>query len=133
MDKEQLLIDMNKESIRQIKARNIIIVILVLISLTEVIIAYTCVTKVYAKNEEMGVVMNQQNLETKHKIQRINSVKDFNTMLDSVILSSEEKQILQMHYIEKKPLSYIGDTLGMSDATIKRKHRKILNRLSSYF
>lgn len=133
MDKEQLLIDMNKESIRQIKARNIIIVILVLISLTEAIIAYVCITNVYAKNEEMGVVMNQQNLETKHKIQRINSVKDFNTMLDSVVLSSEEKQILQMHYIEQKPLSYIGDILGMSDATIKRKHRKILNRLSGYF
>lgn len=133
MNKEQLLIDMNKESIRQIKARNIIIVIFVLISLIEAIIAYTCVTKAYAKNEEMGVVMNQQNLETKHKIQRINSVKDFNTMLDSVVLSSEEKQILQMHYIEQKPLSYIGDILGMSDATIKCKHRKILNRLSSYF
>lgn len=133
MDKEQLLIDMNKESIRQIKARNIIIVMLILFSLMEAIIAYVCVTKAYAKNEEMGVVMNQQNLETKHNIQKINSVKDFNTMLDSVILSSEEKQILQMHYIEQKPLNYIGDTLGMSDVTIKRKHRKILNRLSGYF
>lgn len=59
MDKEQLLIDMNKESIRQIKVRNVIIVILILLSLTEVIIAYTCVIKAYVKNEETGVVMNQ--------------------------------------------------------------------------
>lgn len=100
MDKEQLLIDMNKESIRQIKARNIIIVILVLISLTEAIIAYVCITNVYAKNEEMGVVMNQQNLETKHKIQRINSVKDFNTMLEThvtLLMLSRQMEMQQEH------------------------------------
>ena len=49
------------------------------------------------------------------------------------MLSEEEKQILWMHYKEEKSLLYIADTLGMSETTIKKKHRKILMKIGKAF
>ncbi len=51
-------------------------------------------------------------------------------LLDSCTLTEEDKTIIKMHYVQGKNLAYIGDILGYSESTIKKKHKRILNKLS---
>ena len=57
------------------------------------------------------------------------SVEEFNDLLERTMLSTEEKQILILYYKEQKTLTYIADFLGMSEITVKRKHKKLLMKI----
>lgn len=69
-------------------------------------------------------------IDTRRKIKGIASVSSFYSLINSVVLSPIDKQILILHYIDEKDFRFIGDTLGYSESTIKKKHRKILAKLS---
>lgn len=43
----------------------------------------------------------------------------------------KDKTIIIMHYKEGKPLGYIADILGMSESTVKNKHRKLLIKIGN--
>lgn len=45
------------------------------------------------------------------------------------MLSDEDKTILRMYYIDEKQMSYIADILGLSEVTVKKKHRKALLKI----
>lgn len=68
-------------------------------------------------------------IETKHKLQEIPRISTFMELIESSTLTPEEKQIIQMLYVQNKTLGYIADILGYSESTIKKKHRKILSKL----
>lgn len=71
-----------------------------------------------------------ETVETRRKIQEIHSVKTFEDLLESCMLTDVEKSILRLHYQQGKDLAFIGDELGFSESTIKRKHRQILSKIS---
>ena len=71
---------------------------------------------------------HSEHIKAKHKIQDLR-YNDFNSLIDSCLMSEEDKQILKMIYVENKTLAYIGDVLGYSESTIKTKHRKLLKKL----
>ena len=71
-----------------------------------------------------------EHIETRKKIKGIASVSSFYSLINSATLSHTDKQILILHYIDEKDFRFIGDTLGYSESTIKKKHRKILAKLS---
>lgn len=77
--------------------------------------------------------MDKETIRTRNKIKQIGSMKDFELLLNSSVLSDEEKKIIEMHYKEQKTLTYIADVLGMSEATVKRKHKKVLMKLGKFF
>lgn len=77
--------------------------------------------------------MDKENAETRKKLKGISSVDEFRSILERTMLSDEEKQILILYYKEKKSLAYIADELGMSETTVKMKHRKMLMKLGSIF
>ena len=87
----------------------------------------------YAESLWEVVSMDKKNAETRTKLKDISSVKEFSDLMEQTMLSEEEKKILLMHYKDKKSLTYIADELGMSEATVKRKHRKMLMKLGSVF
>lgn len=68
-------------------------------------------------------------IEIRKRLRGITSVAEFERLLNSRIITSEEKEILKMHYIEGKTLSYISDMLGYSESGIKKKHKSILRRI----
>ena len=70
-----------------------------------------------------------EHIDTRRKVKEIASVSSFQSLINSVTLSTTDKQILTLHYIEEKDFRYIGDTLGFSESTIKKRHRKILAKL----
>lgn len=77
--------------------------------------------------------MNKKNAETRKKLKGIDSVRDFEDLLEQVMLSEEEKKMLRLHYKDKKTLACIADELGMSEANVKKMHHKALIKISKMF
>lgn len=68
-------------------------------------------------------------IEIRKRLRNITSVAEFEKLLNSRMITDIDKKILKMHYIDNKPLSYIGDMLGYSESYVKKRHRYILRRL----
>lgn len=60
--------------------------------------------------------INKVLLDVQKEYARSNKIKD---------------KIIIMHYKEGKPLGYIADILGMSESTVKNKHRKLLIKIGN--
>lgn len=69
-------------------------------------------------------------VETRKKLKSIPRVSTLVELLDACTLSDEDKTIIKMHYVQNKNLGYIADILGYSESTIKKKHKKILCKIS---
>lgn len=74
--------------------------------------------------------MTTEHVKTRKRIKDIASISTFNDLLEASTLSAEDKEVLKMHYLEDKDFRYIGDTLGLSEQTIKYRHKKALQKLS---
>lgn len=77
----------------------------------------------------VGKSMDEETQKTRKRLKGIWSVEEFNDLLERTMLSTEEKQILILYYKEQKTLTYITDFLGMSEITVKRKHKKSLMKI----
>lgn len=73
--------------------------------------------------------MKSEHIQTRQKLQKIYSIKTFEELLDTCILTEEDKTIMRLHYLKGKDFGYIADELGFSESTIKRKHQKILKKV----
>ena len=73
--------------------------------------------------------MGKETQKTRKRLKDIGSIEEFNDLLERTMLSTEEKQILILYYKEQKTLTYIADFLGMSEITVKRKHKKLLMKI----
>jgi RNA polymerase sigma factor (sigma-70 family) len=71
-----------------------------------------------------------KHIDTRRKIKEIADISSFNSLINNTVLSDIDKQILILHYLQEKDFSYIGDMLGYSESTIKKRHKKILAKLS---
>ena len=69
-------------------------------------------------------------IDTKKKLKSIPKVSTFMELLDSCTLTEEDKEIIKLHYLKGKSLSYIADILGYSESAIKKKHKTILSKLN---
>lgn len=74
--------------------------------------------------------MTSEHIKTRKKIRDIASISTFNDLLDESTLSTEDKEILRLHYLEDKDFRFIGDTLNLSEQTIKYRHKKALQKLN---
>lgn len=77
----------------------------------------------------VGKCMDKETQKTRKRLKDIGSIEEFNDLLERTMLSTEEKQILILYYKEQKTLTYIADFLGMSEITVKRKHKKLLMKI----
>ena len=71
-----------------------------------------------------------KHIETRKKVKEIADISSFHSLIDSATLSDTDKSILVLHYIDQKDFRYIGDMLGFSESTIKRRHKKALIKIS---
>ena len=72
-------------------------------------------------------------IKAKKRVQSISSIATFDALLEASTLCEDDKQILRMIYLQHKDLRYIGDILGFSETTIKRRHAKALSKLNKLF
>ena len=71
-----------------------------------------------------------EHILTRKKLVDIADLKTFNQVLDLVILTPEERKIIDMHYLQGKSLVEIAFELNYSEVTICRKHQKIIKKIS---
>lgn len=76
------------------------------------------------------LLMPSEHIKTRSKIKQIADIQTFTDLLDACTLSDEDKEIVKLHYLQGKDFRYIGDMLGFSESTIKKRHRKILQKLN---
>lgn len=69
-------------------------------------------------------------IKTHNTLKDIPFVETFEALLNKLMISDEEKELMRLHYTQKKDFRFISDTLGYSEASIKAKHRKILKKLN---
>lgn len=74
--------------------------------------------------------MASEHIKTRQKIQDIAEIASFNELLDACTLTDEDKELMRMHYLQGKDFRYIGDMLGFAESTVKKRHRKALQKLS---
>lgn len=74
--------------------------------------------------------MSSEHVKTRNKIKDIASIKTFNDLIDSCVLTDEDKELLRLHYLHGKDFRYIGDMLGFSESTVKKRHKKALQKLN---
>lgn len=79
--------------------------------------------------ENEGEALNQS-LALNWEYTETKEITQFEALLNKSMISDEEKELMRLHYIQKKDFRFIGDTLGYSEASIKAKHRKILKKLN---
>jgi RNA polymerase sigma factor (sigma-70 family) len=70
-----------------------------------------------------------KHIETRRKIKDIASVSSFNELIEAATLTDDDKRILKMHYLSGYDFRMIGDALGYSESTIKRRHKKALTKI----
>ena len=70
---------------------------------------------------------------TREKIKNIPTIKDFDDLLSQTMLNDDDIKIMEMIYKDRLPLGVIADRLCMSESTIKRKHKRILVKMSKMF
>jgi DNA-directed RNA polymerase specialized sigma subunit len=70
-------------------------------------------------------------IKTRKKLQSIPTKLEFNTLLDSIVLSDKERQMMQLYYVERKDFDYIADELGYTKSGILRMHKRVLKRIEA--
>ena len=73
--------------------------------------------------------MNIKDLSTRQKMKGVGSFSTLQELLENSTLSELDKRIVIMHYVEEKNFGCIGDELGYSESGIKKRHKRILNKL----
>lgn len=71
-------------------------------------------------------------MKARQYLKSIGKASELQKILDEFILSDEDRLIMELCYIQRKPLDYIADVLGFSVSCVKKRHHRILCRISNY-
>lgn len=74
--------------------------------------------------------MNKERMEAKNKLRNIILKTEFESLLEDYVLTDEDKELMRLHYLKGKDFRFIADALGYSEITIKKRHAKILTKIS---
>ena len=74
--------------------------------------------------------MNSINKTTRNKLKEIPTKKELEDLVDKLIISDDERDVILMHYRDKKPLSYIADIIGITKSSVNKKHKSALLKIS---
>ena len=69
-------------------------------------------------------ILTKKLLKEKAKTKR-----QLRTLLDEALLTAREREIVEMIYLQHKPLDVIADALGYAESTVRLKHRQALQKI----
>jgi DNA-directed RNA polymerase specialized sigma subunit len=73
--------------------------------------------------------MSSSHIETKRKLKETEKY-DFISLLDRLMLSEIEEQIMKSIYIKHKSMCEIAYDIGYSEAGVVKAHQRILKKIS---
>lgn len=56
-------------------------------------------------------------------------IKTYADILNSPYISDKEKELMDMIYIQKYDYMFIGDYLGVSESTVKKRHKDLIKKI----
>lgn len=71
-----------------------------------------------------------EHINLKHRIEKMRK-SEIRALLDNVVLSEEERKVIEMIYLERKSLGYIADVTGYSESGIKKIHSRVIKRMDN--
>lgn len=66
----------------------------------------------------------------KHALENM-SKAEVEAALSSVVLSEDERMVMEMIYLKRKPIGYIADVTGYSESGIKKIHCRVIKRMKN--
>lgn len=66
----------------------------------------------------------------KHALENM-SKTEIEAVLNSNVLSEDERTVMELIYLKRKPLGYIADITGYSESGIKKIHCRVLKRIKN--
>lgn len=81
---------------------------------------------------KVQVNMSSKHIKTKNTIKDLEKA-DFLTLIDRLMLSETEEQMMKMIYMKRKTMNQIADELGYSEAGIIKAHQRIIKKISKIF
>ena len=70
------------------------------------------------------------NKNIQHAIEDIPNIHTFEELIDNLMISEEDKTIMRLHYLDDKNFAFIADYLGYSESWIKKRHLRILRKVT---
>lgn len=71
-----------------------------------------------------------EHISTRKKLTDIATVTEFEQILDLIVLTPEERKVMELHYLQGKSFTQIATTLGYAEVTICKKHKKVLQKIT---
>lgn len=75
--------------------------------------------------------MSSEHIKTKRKILEKDKF-EFETLINRMMLSDEEEQMMRMYYMKHKTFNEIADELGYSEVGIAKMHQRIIKKIRKY-
>lgn len=69
-------------------------------------------------------------MNCKHALENM-SKADIKGVLESVVLSEDERAVMELIYLKRKPMGYIADMMGYSESGIKKIHCRVIKRIAN--
>jgi DNA-directed RNA polymerase specialized sigma subunit len=74
-------------------------------------------------------ILSSEHIETRRKLKEVEKA-DFLEILDRVMLSENEEQIMKQYYMKHKTMPEIADNIGYSEIGVVKAHQRILKKIS---
>lgn len=71
-------------------------------------------------------------IETRKYLQNIVKISELKNLLSEILFTDNEYSLMEMYYLNHKPLDYIADILGLSYSNTKKIHRQALKKVGTY-
>ena len=75
--------------------------------------------------------LSSDHIKVKHKILEKDKF-EFETLIDRMMLSEEEQQMMHLYYMKHKTFNEIADQLGYSEIGIAKMHQRIIKKIRKY-
>ena len=75
--------------------------------------------------------MSSDHIKVKHKILEKDKF-EFEMLIDRMMLSDEEQQMMHLYYMKHKTFNEIADQLGYSEIGIAKMHQRIIKKIRKY-
>ena len=66
----------------------------------------------------------------KHVLERM-SRAEIEAVINSLVLSEDERKVIELIYLKRKPIGYIADITGYSESGIKKIHCRVIKRMDN--
>lgn len=73
--------------------------------------------------------MREDKKSKKNELKSLKTLSDYHDFIGNLLLTEEERKICDMVFVEGRTYLWIGEDLGLSESTVKRRVSKILDKL----